>query len=90
MSFDKLTANERNHIRRAHSQALYYAQRGFFDACRLNIAEGELSPEVRSKLTGLVGEFLCAYIIPELAYLVQGGEATEGDGLTKIAPPIDF
>ena len=85
MSFDKLTVAERHHVQRAHSQAVYYAHRGFYDACRINVPE--LPPEMRSRLTGLMGQFLEAYIIDELAYLLAGGETTEGDGLTRIAPP---
>ena len=84
MSFDKLTVTERNHINRAHSQAVYYAQRGFYDACRIHAPE--LTPELRSRLTGIVGEFLHAYVIPELGYVISGGEQESSDGLTRITP----
>lgn len=85
MSTDKLTVRERHHLQRAHSQALYFAHRGFYDACRIHTPE--LDPVLRSRLTGVVGQFLEQYIICELAYLVEGGETTEGDGLTRIASP---
>lgn len=84
MSFDKLTVVERNHIMRAHSQAVYYAHRGFYDACRIHAPE--MPSELRSKLTGIVGEFLHAYVIPELGYLIAGGEQESSDGLTRINP----
>lgn len=87
MSFDKLTVNERNHIRRAHQQALRYASRGFFEDCQTHIPD--LPPHVRSILTGLVGRFLDNHVVSELVYLMDGGESTEGDGLTRIAKP-DF
>ena len=84
MSFYHLTPRERNHVTRAYSQAVYLAQRGFFDHCR--IYAPEIPPDVRSKLTGAVGEFLNAYIISELGYLVAGGEQDASDGLTRITP----
>lgn len=87
MSINKLSVAERNHIQRAHSQAVYYAQRGFYDACRINAPE--LPPELRSKLTGIVGQFLESYVVTELAYLVNGGAQESSDGLTRIATP-DF
>ena len=87
MSINQLTVAERNHIRRAHSQAVYYAQRGFYDACRIHAHD--LTPEQRSRLTGVVGAFIEQYIINELAYLVNGGEVDASDGLTRIATP-DF
>lgn len=87
MSINSLTVAERNHIHRAHSQAVYFAQRGFYDACRVNCHD--LTPELRSKLTGLVGAFLEQYVISELAYLVAGGAQESSDGLTRIATP-DF
>ncbi len=87
MSINNLTAAERNHIKRAHSQAVYYAQRGFYDACRIHAHD--MTPELRSRLTGVVGAFIEQYIIAELAYLVNGGEQESSDGLTRIAQP-DF
>lgn len=87
MSISSLTVAERNHIKRAHSQAVYYAQRGFYDACRIHCHD--MTPEMRSRLTGVVGAFIEQYIISELAYLVNGGEVDASDGLTRIAKP-DF
>lgn len=84
MSFDKLTPRERHHVTRAYSQALYYAQRGFYDACRINASE--IPPDVRSRLTGVVGQFLEQYVISELGYLVAGGEQDPSDGNTRITP----
>lgn len=81
MSFNDLSVAERQHVQRAFSQALYYAQRGFFDACRLYAPS--LPAAERSKLTGVVGEFIHAYIASELGHLI----AQTSDGNTLIEPP---
>lgn len=81
MAYEHLTPRERIHIERAHSQALYYVQRGFYDALR--IYAPHIAPEVRSELTGIVGTFLNAYVVSELACVVN--EAAEREAL----PPAD-
>ena len=83
MSFTDLTPRERNHVNRAYSQAVYYAHRGLYDALRIHTPD--LPPHQRAKITAIVGEFLGAYVIPELGYLVAGGEQECSDGNTRIA-----
>ncbi len=84
MSFNDLTPRERHHVQRAYSQAVYFAHRGLYDSLRINTPE--LPPHLRAKITGLVGEFLAAYVIPELGYLIAGGEQEPSDGNTRITP----
>ncbi len=69
MSYEHLTPRERMLIERAHSQALYFAQRGLADHLRLEVPE--LAPATRSKITGIVGTFLHAYVVPELGAVVS-------------------
>jgi hypothetical protein len=71
MSYEHLTPRERIHIERAHSQALYYAQRGFADACR--IYAPHIPAVQRSLLSGMVGRFLVQYVIEELQHVIRGG-----------------
>lgn len=82
MSFANLTLRERMHIERAYSQALYYAQRGLFDAMR--IYTPSIPPEQRAQLTGVVGEFLTQYVIAELAIVVSG----KADAISPATRPM--
>lgn len=69
MAYEHLTPREAIHIQRAYSQAVYYAQRGFADAVKINLHT--LPAKDRAILTGIVGEFLMAYVIGELAPVVN-------------------
>lgn len=89
MAYEHLTPRERIHIERAHSQALYYAQRGFADA--MKIYAPHVAADVRSQLTGILGTFLHAYVIAELGTVIAQARAREGvpgalpDGTTVLA-----
>jgi hypothetical protein len=88
MSFHDLTMRERHHLQRAYSQAVYYAHRGLYDAIRIHMPD--LPPRERSRITGIVSNFLNSYVIPELGYLVAGGEEELSDGLTRITLPKEL
>lgn len=89
MPYEHLTTQESMRIQRAHSQALYYAQRGFHDAVRIYLPT--LAPKDRAVLTGVVGDFLTAYVIAELSIVI--GEAARRmageSGLTRALPLAD-
>ena len=76
MAYEHLTPRERIRIERAYSQALYYAQRGFADACR--VYAPEIPADQRAKLTGVLGTFLHAYVIPELEEVMREARKREG------------
>lgn len=64
MTYRTLTLKERMRIERPLSQAMYYAQRGFSDAARINVPG--LAPEQYQALQGMVAEFLMRYVVTDL------------------------
>lgn len=86
--YEHLTTRERIHIERAHSQALYYAQRGFADACR--IYAPHIPAEHRSLLSGVVGRFLLQYVIDELAHVIHGRAGSMPDAPIRDTAPAVF
>lgn len=86
--YEHLTTRERIHIERAHSQALYYAQRGFADACR--IYAPHIPAVQRSLLSGVVGRFLLQYVIEELHHVIRGGPEGLPDAPIRDTAPAVF
>lgn len=68
MTYRTLTIQERMRIERPLSQAMYYAQRGFSDAARINVPG--LTPEQYRALQTQVAEFLMRYVVTDLQAVV--------------------
>lgn len=68
MTYSALTLQERMRVERPLSQAMYYAQRGFSDAARINVPG--LTTAQYQALQRQVAEFLMAYVVTDLQAVV--------------------